>query len=306
MSYGLEVTNGSGQVLISSEFKNLHFVQKSTTPDYVDINSNGLFGGAKVMRYRVSVNETPVPFFHVPVGSSCAVTAVRSVSAGVWDIEVLTDGVNPEIYVFATTAVVASGDTHGVQVFNSSNEVTFDSRSAPLLVTGLLSIGQPSQPSSSYSSSGLSSDSCSTGVSTYSNSFIPNNTTSYSTPLPTKPIFFFSSNAQAEREIHVSTSETVCDGVSIKGNCVGFERDYYYDSYYWAFYRNVISWSSGSVGSTWCVANWGCHWTYEKDSTSFGIGTGGSSISGGSWPYSNETINTFNNTVLVGDASYYD
>ena len=306
MSYGLEATNSSGQVLISSEFKNLHFKEKKTSPTYTDINSNGLFGGVKLMRYRFSLSETPVPFFHVPSGNSCAITAVRSVSSGVWDIEVLTDGANPEIYIFATSAVTSSGDTYGVQVFNSSSQVTFDSRATPLLVTGLLSIAQPSQPSSSYSSSGFSSSQCSTAVGTYHSSFTPNVTTAYSTSLPTKPLFFFSSNAQAHRQIHVSTSETVCDGVSFKGNCLGFERDYYYDSYYWAFYRNVISWSSGSVGSTWCVASWGCNWTYDTASTAFGIGTGGSSSSGGAWPYTNETINTFNNTVIIGDASYYD
>ena len=111
MSYGLEATNSSGQVLISSEFKNLHFKEKKTSPTYTDINSNGLFGGVKLMRYRFSLSETPVPFFHVPSGNSCAITAVRSVSSGVWDIEVLTDGVNPEIYIFATSAVTSSSDS---------------------------------------------------------------------------------------------------------------------------------------------------------------------------------------------------
>jgi len=306
MSYGLEATNAAGQVLISSEFKNLHFKQKKTSPDYTDRDSSGIFGGVKLMRYRFNLSETPVPFFHVPSGNSCAITAVRSVSSGVWDVEVLTNGVNPEIYIFATAAVTSSGDTYGVQVFNNSNQVTFDSRATPLLVTGLVTVSQPSQPSSSYSSSGLSSESCSTAVATYNASFVPNNTSSYSTSLPTKPLFFFSSNAQAEREIHVSTTDSVCDGISVKGNCIGFLRDYEYDSYYWAFYRNVIQWSSGSLKSTWCVSDWGCHWTYNTDSYVIGIGTGGSSASGGSWPYSNETINTFNNTVIIGDASYYD
>jgi hypothetical protein len=293
-------------MLISSEFKNLHFVQKKTSPDYIDSNSNGLFGGSKVMRYRFSLSETPVPFFYVPSGNSCAVTAVRSVSSGVWDIEVVTDGANPEIYIFATAAVTTSSDSYGVQVFNNSGEVTFDNRATPLMVTGLLSVSQPTQPSSSYSSAGLTASNCQTSVNTYSGSFIPNNSTAYSTSLPTKPLFFFSSNAQAEREIHVSRRDTVCDGVSVKGNCLGIRRDYDYDSYYWAFYRNTISWSSGSVQSGWCVANWGCHWKYQADSYFVGIGTGGSSGSGGSWPYTNENVNTFNNTVIIGDASYYD
>jgi len=307
MSYGLEATNSSGQVLISDEFKNLHFKQKKTSPDYTDRNSNGLFGGVKLMRYRFSLSETPVPFFHVPSGNSCAITAVRSVSSGVWDVEVLTDGVNPEIYIFATAAVVSSGDSYGVQVFNSSNQVTFDSRAAPLLVTGLLSVAQPSQPSSSYSASGLVAGNCGTSSSGYSGAFTPDTSSNYSTSLPTKPLFFFTSNAQAEREIHVSLTEDVCDGIDLgKLGCAGAYREYQYDSYYWAFYRNTIAWSSGSVGSNWCVADWGCNWTYYVDSAFVGIGTGSTSSSGGNWPYSNETINTFNNTVIIGDASFYD
>ena len=68
----------------------------------------------------------------------------------------------------------------------------------------------------------------------------------------------------------------------------------------------TIAITGRSIGSTWCVASWGCNWEYETNSTAFGIGTGGSSSSGGAWPYTNETINTFNNTVIIGDASYYD
>jgi len=306
MSFGIEATNTGGQVLISSEFKNLHFKYKKTSPDYVDSNSNGLFGGCKVMRYRFYLSETPVPFFHVPSGHSCAVTAVKSVSTGVWDIELVTNGVNPEVYVFATEAVVIPGETHGLQVFNSSSQVTFDSRAAPLLVTGLITISQPGQPSSSYSSSGFEADGCATGVGTYSNSFTPNNTTWYNPGLPSKPLMFFSSTAQAEREVHVQKEEDECDGFWLKGDCVGFRRNYDYDSWYWAFYRNTIRWSGSSIGSTWCVAAWGCHWEYNKDSYAFGISNGGSSSSGGAWPYSNETINTFNNTVIIGNAAYYD
>jgi hypothetical protein len=143
-------------------------------------------------------------------------------------------------------------------------------------------------------------------VGTYHSSFTPNVTTSYSTSLPTKPLFFFSSNAQAEREVHVNSEEKKCDTFSIKGNCAALERTYTYDSYYWAFYRNVITWTPSAVGSTWCVANWGCHWNYVKTSQSFGIATGGANATGGAWPFTNENVNTFNNTVIIGDASLYD
>lgn len=306
MSYGLEILNSADQLLISSEFKNLHFKQKKTSPDYVDVNSNGLFGGVKLMRYRFNVSGIPVPFFYVPLGNSCAVTSIRTVSSGVWDVEILTNGANPEVYIFVSDVVTNSTDTYGLQVFNANSQATFDSRAKPLVVTNLLSISQPSQPSSSYSSTGFESDSCGTSVNTYHSSFIPNVYTTYNTSLPTKPLFFFSSNAQAEREVHVNSEEKKCDTVSVKGNCAALERTYTYDSYYWAFYRNVITWTPSAVGSTWCVANWGCHWNYVKTSQSFGIATGGANATGGAWPFTNENVNTFNNTVIIGDASLYD
>jgi hypothetical protein len=53
-------------------------------------------------------------------------------------------------------------------------------------------------------------------------------------------------------------------------------------------------------------ADYGCNWTYTRDSSFGGIGTGGDGGSGGYFPYSNETINLSAATLIVGDASRYD
>ena len=50
----------------------------------------------------------------------------------------------------------------------------------------------------------------------------------------------------------------------------------------------------------------GCNWTYYKDSTFLGIGTGGDSGTGGDWPYTNETINTTANSFIIANGANYD
>ena len=101
-------------------------------------------------------------------------------------------------------------------------------------------------------------------------------------------------------------SEVECDGEEVYDNCVGFEREYYFTSKYWAFYRGGMRWDSGSLRAGWIVVEKGCNWTYDKFSGFLGIGTGGDSGTGGNWPYSNETINLTANTVIVADGARYD
>jgi hypothetical protein len=91
-----------------------------------------------------------------------------------------------------------------------------------------------------------------------------------------------------------------------KAGCVGVERDYRWTSNYWSFYRGGIRRNGNQIDAGWVTVSFGCNWTYTKDSAFIGIGTGGSSGVGGTWPYSNETLNLVYAPVIIADGSRYD
>jgi len=308
MSYGFLATNNSNQVLISSDTRNLHLVQKISSPTEVTL-SNGNYGGIRTLRYRATCNVTPVPFFTMPSTSdyySC--TRVTNVSGDQWDIELLKSGSAydyPELYVFADPRGASPTDTYGMKVFRDDGTASFDSRLSPLAITGGLSVTHPSNPKPSFPY-GLDAHNCSSSESSSGGMLVPDQYNTYSVTLPSKPMFFFPSLAQAEREALFRYEEEECDGIIVKGNCAGFYRYYKWESTYWAFYRGGLRRGTNQVFAGWIVAEFGCNWTYYQDGAVIGIGTGDQSGDGGTWPYSNETLNLSAATVIIGDASRYD
>jgi len=308
MSFGLTALNDNNEVIISSELKNLHFIDKLTTPISSNSTTTG-FGGIKIHIYRVNNCPTiPVPFIHMAVNEEAGVTAVRNIDSTTWDIEVLTNNHNPDVYVFADASAVSATNNHGLIVYNADGAEAFDSRARPLAVTNATNITPPSSPRSPFSPGGLDAKFCnSNGNSTHSSGWTPNTSNDTSLTLPAKPMFFYFSLGQAELEASYFANEEECDGASVKGNCVGFVRRYSWTSTYWAFYRATISYpNTSTLRSQWTTYAYDCHWQYSTNDGAFGIGTGGSSSAGGAWPYSNETINLSDKICIVGDASRYD
>jgi predicted secreted protein len=308
MSTGFIAYNNSGDVLVSSDTKNLHFIQKITTPTSLEETSD-YHGGIRRWIYRATCSVTPVPFFTTPTSDYYAISRIKSAGTNLWDIEVIRSGTSsttPDVYIFAEPSAASSTDTYGMVVYMDDGSAAFDSRLRPLAVTGGLSVTHPSNPRSSYSTSGLSAKNCSTSVATYNSNFIPTESNTYQlSGQSSKPMFCYLSLAQSEREIFRQESEEECDGFDY-GTCIGSGRFYYWDSTYWAFYRGGIKFTNDAVSAGWIVVDWGCNWVYRKDSNILGIGTGGGGGSGGDYPYSNETINTAAVSLIAGDASRYD
>jgi hypothetical protein len=308
MAFGINAFNNANEVIISSELKNLHFIEKQTAPSSSAGQTTG-FGGRYIHTYRVNNCPTiPVPFFHMAANQECGITAVNEVATNVWDIEVLTDNHTPDLYVFADATAVQSDGGQGMIVYNADGSPAFDSRARPLAVNNAANVSPPSSPRSPFSPGGLNAKYCaSNGNSTHSSGWTPNTSSDTSLALPAKPMFFYFSLGQAELEQSYSASEEECDGASVKGNCVGFVRRYNWVSTYWAFYRATISYpNTSTLRSQWTMTSYDCHWQESTNDGAFGIGTGGSSSAGGAWPYSNETINLASTIVIVGDASRYD
>lgn len=149
MTFGFVVTNDNGQVLVSSETRNLHFVGKADFERI--IRSFDGYGGLRHYAFRIQCNTTPVPFFTMPTGDFYAVDGVQLLSANLWEIRIFRSGTGdtrPEVYVFADPRgfVGEPESGWGMQVYRDDGTAAFDSRRTPLAVTGGGKAIPPSNP----------------------------------------------------------------------------------------------------------------------------------------------------------------
>jgi hypothetical protein len=304
MSQGFIALNNANQVLVSSDTRNLHFVQKISGPDEVVYSSDN-YGGMRRWRYRASCSVTPLPFITFPTSDYYAVSRITNQGGSQWDIEVIRSGASsstPEMYIFSDPRASTATDSHGMIVYRDDGSPSFDSRLRPLAITGGFAVTHPSNPKPSFPY-GLSARYCESDA---GGVFAPDQFNSYTLAnQPAKPMFFFASLAQAEREGTYSESDEDCLGFSKFGLCIT-RTVYNWSSTYWAFYRGGISFSGSTLNAGWIVVQFGCNYRYSQDDSLIGIGIGGSSGGGGSWAYSNETLNLSSASVIAGDASRYD
>jgi hypothetical protein len=304
MSFGLLATNSNNQVLVSSDTRNLHLIVKLSSPTVSKTSS--AYGGFVELVYTVYSLVTPVPFFTMPTNDYYGIAGIKNTGSN-WEIRIIRSGTGesyPEVYVFADPRAVSNAAGFGMQVFRDDGSLAFDSRRSPLAVTGGTAVVHTSNPRSSIP--GLSARYCGSGNG--HGGFTPdseNGPYGVST-MPNKPMFHYSSLAQAEREAAYYDKDEDCTGVSYGGSCIGYSTTDEFWSHYWAFYRGGIRRSGSSLYAGWIVVNGGCWWSSYSDSDFIGIGTGSDSGNGGDSPYSNETINLTSAAVIVGDASRYD
>lgn len=306
MSYGFVARNVNNQVLVSSDTRNLHFIGKYIGPSVE--HASDFYGGIRRYKYTVTCNVTPVPFFTTPTEDFYGITGVRNVGGDQWEIEIVrsgTSGLTPELYVFADPRGATPTETHGMLVYRDDGTPSFDSRMRPLAVTGGFAVTHPANPRPSFPYT-LSADNCGSMGSSAGGFFEPTQYNTYWETTPAKPMFHYSSLAQAEREAYFDRRHRACSGFDAYGGCIGYDTEEHWESWYWCFYRGGIARKPDRILAGWMACFYGCHWSYTKDSSFIGIGVGGSGGTGGTWPYSNETLNLSSTAVIVADASRYD
>ena len=306
MTHGFVATNNNNEILISSDTRNLHLLAKLTSPTVTD--SSSAYGGFVELTYTVDCPVTPVPFFTMPTGDYYSIAGIKNTTGNTWEIRIIRSGTGasyPEVYVFCDPRGISSTETHGMIVYRNDGSAAFDSRRRPLAITGGTAVTHPSNPRPS-DPSGLSPKYCSSGNG--NGGFTPNNENGpYGNAyMPNKPMFHYSSLAQAERQASYYQRDEECTGFDAYGGCIGYGTSDEWWSTYWAFYRGGIRQSGTDIYGGWIVVNGGCWWSNYSDSDFVGIGTGSDSGNGGSSPYSNDTVNLGSTAVIIGDASRYD
>ena len=217
----------------------------------------------------------------------------------------------PKLIVFADARAVTGSETFGMTVFKDDGTAAFDNRKNPLIVKQLTSVSIPTTATNTFSGSGLSARNASGPVSTWSTQATPNQYNSISVnTMPSNPMFYYPTVTQRHQQVSRSEIENECDGPRVKGNCLGPERDYFWRSTYWNFYRGGISRHSSTViHAGYINVEYGAYHSRTTSSNFFGFSTGNSAGSSvGKWPWDSSQINaagTGINTVLIGDATNY-
>ena len=159
MSFGFLALNDSNDVLISSDAKKLALFAKEDFPDVCSRLRQTTTVGMRRWIYSFSnVSVTPVPFFSAPTTDFYAISRVENKGSNNWDIEVIRSGTStstPEVYLFADPRAGSSTEAYGMVVYMDDGTAAFDSRLKPLAVTGGSVITHPSNPRTSFSSTGL-------------------------------------------------------------------------------------------------------------------------------------------------------
>jgi len=304
MSFGFEATNQAGQVLVSSSTRNLHFIGKATLT--TTINSFNGYGGLRHWAFRINTTHAPMPFFTVPTMDYYGIAAIRQISVGLWEIEVIRSGVSatiPEVFVFVDPrGAPNSADNYGMQVLHDDGTPSFDSRFHPLSVSGGALVAPPANPII-HGPGSLSARSCNSDA---SSTLAPSESTNYIVDWGAgAPIVFFPTLAQAQREFTYTETTSSCLGIDAYGVCWGYGEGTKYQSTYWAFYRAGVRLISNTLSCGWITVKYACNWRQEEKGTLIGIGISGGTDTGGVWPYSNQTINLAATAVISSQASLY-
>ena len=234
---------------------------------------------------------------------------VRTQQKYIWEVELIRSGTSvtvPEVYIFAQpdAAQLSITETMGLKVMRDDGTPSFDSRLAPLVITGAVSAIPPAIAAPNWVGGYAGDDvqyraetSCSLNVGP---SAAPTNFNSYNIGnMPAKPIFFYPSIAQSEKEAVWNGSWTYVYGY-LNVNKTYTERY----AYYFAFYRSAISQSGTYVNAGWVTADHGCY--YITSESGAGLTTGSGGYSNGIWPYSNQTLNLQSGVCLISDGALYD
>lgn len=343
MAFGFQVTNNDRQLIVSSDTKNLHFIGKAQyqgiifQEDEMSWNSGQWWYGAgwlptygwgvgtTIWRFAITCNSIPVPFYSQPGWQFMGIIGVTPVGGNVWYIDIAQDGgvavaIPPEVYVFAEVSGYPGvlGESHGLQVLGADGSIAFDSRLKPLTVAGGALVAPPVPPAGNIETTERPQignwDGYTNETMIYqtmrasSELFIAREFSS--TPVvvtPIKPIFNYYSIANAEREHYSYTSWSVTD----EGKMTSSTESWQYRAWFWNFYRSGIQSTGDSIACGWISTdhgyrytsdyaqsdNWMGMWTYDENS---------GSAAGGTWPFTNRTMNTQPMSVIIADGSLYD
>lgn len=217
----------------------------------------------------------------------------------------------PKLIVFADARAVTASDTFGMKVFKDDGTPAFDNRKKPLVIKEVTAVSHPTNATNNFSGSGLSARNATGPTSTWSSQATPNQFNEISVnSMPSNTMFYYATVTQTHQQVSRTELEEECDGVEVKGNCLGSRRTYTWRSTYWNFYRGAIQrHADDEIYAGYINVEFGSYHSRTTSGGFFGFSTGNSSGSSvGKWPWDSGQINTSGtgvNTLLIADATNY-
>jgi hypothetical protein len=343
MTFGIQVKNNNGQLLIDSDLSHYHFIGKYTpysttqTPDLLDgpgtvsfgPNQNkdmtGMPSKGTIYKYTIPSNgvKPPMVFIKNTTNKYMSVIVTNKVG-GNWDTWVFSSGTGtaPTVYAFGPRNQFASSPSgFGLETYNASGDSTFDSNLKPLRVIGGGNITAPATAHTGSFGGVYVADldvNVSDSSSTFSSSANENDI-----------IYYCPSIAHACHQYEYQQSDS---GISAWQQYAWSRGDLW-----WCFYRSGFKITSGSGNTKYFKSNYGVYtrghvWQHVADSSNIFVGlilgaiTGGAYFAlalaaivatgaftnsgvaaGGYLPYVNGSRNSsLPNTYILTRASYYD
>ena len=277
----------------------------------------GFFGGSGTTTSLDNVTCYTVNAIPVYV----AITKMVPISTNLWEIYLLVSGTTisstPEVYVFIEfDKILSPYGSYGLIVYKegSSSDVTFDSRLKPLLIKKSIDVLPTASPYINSDGSVLSN----LGAAQYNQgaeslvngALVPDNSNPYTVTNVslTKPIFNYSSIAQAYKQYNMFTDASYRAGVGD----IDMNWKYFYNNYA-SFSRPGISCSTSGTTATvnlgW-IAVTGAQYNpgvYEKRERFIGFDSSsrGQATSVGTWKPST-SLNIRYSTLTIADARNYE
>lgn len=344
MVTGVQIKNNDNKILIDSDLSHYHFLGKYTaysttqTPDIMDGPGNLSYGPnenkdmtgmpdkGNIFKYSIPSNGAKPPMVFIKnVSDAFMAVVLTSKSGSNWDTWIFCSSGTvsaPTVYAFSPRNQMSTTLTgYGLEVYDSSGNISFDSKIKPLRVIGG---GNITSPSVAHTGS-LGGVFISTlGVNS------SDTTVSFTSSVTASDIIYYCpsiSHAAHQYEYQASDS-----GIEDWNNYAWSRGDIW-----WAFYRSGFKITSGSGNTKYFKANYGVYarghvWQHSASSSSIFAGlilgalTGGAYFaaaialvvaaggftnagvsSGGYLPYANSSRNsTLQNTFILTRASYYD
>ena len=198
-----------------------------------------------------------------------------------------------------------------MKVFKDDGTPAFDNRKKPLVIKEVTAVSHPTNATNNFSGSGLSARNATGPTSTWSSQATPNQFNEISVnSMPSNTMFYYATVTQTHQQVSRTELEEECDGVEVKGNCLGSRRTYTWRSTYWNFYRGAIQrHADDEIYAGYINVEFGSYHSRTTSGGFFGFSTGNSSGSSvGKWPWDSGQINTSGtgvNTLLIADATNY-
>ena len=316
MSFGGIYRNNSGEVLVSSDMRSMHFAGKAAyvgevargLTDFPNFTDAATLTGRTIYRFTITSLECPLIFIK-PSNLAFFYGVCRLAQSGsVWTIDVLQSTANlavPTLYCFTTSdnAEPPVGNV-GYATYMADGKKAFDSRQRPMALLGSVTGKGPTVPLDG-------GDPPVTSGHAFRDKTLDWNFKS-DTTFTNKPLGFTLASAYNTAFSAPSITNACYSRVKrgYKKSCGGWCdcwdcQDHHSTSIWWALYLNVVRLNVNSTfdyGWTPYTANY--FYTERFESNWFGGGGGGSSV--GTAPYADATLNYSDTTNLLISTIPYD